>query len=64
VHLNNSRDEFGSTRDRHANVVHGEGTIEPEVLVAVARDAGASVIVETPADGQAADIAYLREQLG
>ena len=23
VHLNNSRDEFGSTRDRHANVKSG-----------------------------------------
>ena len=64
VHLNNSRDEFGSTRDRHANVVGGEGTIDPDALVAVARDAGAPVVVETPADGQAADIAYLREQLG
>ena len=64
VHLNNSRDEFGSTRDRHANVIEGEGTIDPEVLVAVAREAGAPVVVETPADGQAADIAYLREQLG
>jgi deoxyribonuclease-4 len=64
VHLNNSRDEFGSTRDRHANVVEGEGTIDPDVLVEVARAAGAPVVVETPADGQAADIAYLREQLG
>jgi deoxyribonuclease-4 len=61
VHLNNSRDEFGSTRDRHANVVDGEGTIDPEVLLAVAVEAGAPVVVETPADGQAADIAYLRE---
>jgi deoxyribonuclease-4 len=43
VHLNNSRDEFGSTRDRHANVVGGDGTIDPEVLVAVAAEAGAPV---------------------
>ena len=63
VHLNNSRDEFGSTRDRHANVVGGDGMIDPDVLVAVAAEAGASVIVETPGDGQAADIAYLREHL-
>ncbi|MFD9889559.1 deoxyribonuclease IV [Amycolatopsis sp. NPDC059027] len=63
VHLNNSRDEFGSTRDRHANVVGGDGTIDPDVLVAVARDAGAPVVVETPGDGQAADIAYLRKAL-
>ncbi|NIH86341.1 deoxyribonuclease IV [Amycolatopsis granulosa] len=64
VHLNNSRDEFGSGRDRHANVVHGDGTIDPQALVAVAAAAGAPVIVETPADGQADDIAYLREELG
>jgi deoxyribonuclease-4 len=63
VHLNNSRDEFGSTRDRHANVVHGGGTIEPEQLVAIAKAAGAPVIVETPSDGQATDIAYLRKAL-
>ncbi|WP_328605440.1 deoxyribonuclease IV [Amycolatopsis sp. NBC_00345] len=61
VHLNNSRDEFGSNRDRHANVVDGDGTIEPELLAEVARQAGAPVVVETPGDGQAADIAYLRK---
>ncbi|MEC3974683.1 deoxyribonuclease IV [Amycolatopsis sp. H20-H5] len=63
VHLNNSRDEFGSARDRHANVVGGDGTIDPEVLVGVAAEAGAPVVVETPGDGQAGDIAYLREKL-
>lgn len=63
VHLNNSRDEFGSNRDRHANVVHGAGTIDPAQLVAVAAAAGAPVVVETPADGQAADIAFLRTAL-
>jgi deoxyribonuclease IV len=71
VHLNNSRDEFGSARDRHANVVVGQtrkgavpGTIDPEALVGVARAAGAPVVVETPAQGQADDIAFLRERLG
>ncbi len=63
VHLNNSRDGHGSQRDRHANVVGGEGTIDPELLVAVARDAGAPVIVETPQEGQAADIEFLRARL-
>jgi deoxyribonuclease-4 len=58
VHLNNSRDEFDSARDRHANVE--SGTIEPEVLAAVVAAAQAPVVVETPAEGQAADIAYLR----
>jgi deoxyribonuclease IV len=62
VHLNNSRDEFGSSRDRHANIA--DGTIDPDALVAVCAAAGAPVVVETPADGQAADIAYLRERLG
>lgn len=62
VHLNNSRDEFGSARDRHANI--DAGTIDADQLAAVAAAAGAPVIVETPAEGQAADIAFLRERLG
>jgi deoxyribonuclease-4 len=62
VHLNNSRDEFGSARDRHANI--DAGTIDAEQLAAVASAAGAPVVVETPAEGQAADIAFLRERLG
>jgi deoxyribonuclease IV len=62
VHLNDSRDGFGSGADRHANV--GQGTIDPEQLLAVCASAGAPVVVETPAEGQAADIAFLRERLG
>jgi deoxyribonuclease-4 len=62
VHLNDSRDDFGSGADRHANV--GDGTIDPDVLVAVCAAAGAPVVVETPAEGQAADIAFLRTRLG
>jgi deoxyribonuclease IV len=62
VHLNNSRDEFNSARDRHANI--SGGTIDPDQLVAVCAAAGAPVVVETPAEGQAADIAFLRERLG
>lgn len=62
VHLNNSRDEFGSGRDRHANVVgSNQGTIDPQALAAVAATAGAPVVCETPAEGQADDIAFLRE---
>ena len=63
VHCNNSRDAFGSGADRHANL--GEGQIDPDVLVAVVRAAGAPVVCETPggAEGMAADIAYLRMQL-
>lgn len=63
VHLNSSRDEFGSARDRHANIA--DGTIDPELLVAVLATAGApAAIVETPAEGQADDIAFLVESLG
>ncbi|HXV92791.1 MAG TPA: deoxyribonuclease IV [Pseudonocardia sp.] len=62
VHLNDSRDEFDSARDRHANI--GAGTIDPDLLVAVCAAAGAPVVVETPAEGQRADIAFLRERLG
>ncbi len=62
VHLNNSRDGFDSARDRHANIA--EGTIDPDQLVAVCAAAGAPVVCETPADGLAADIAFLRDRLG
>jgi deoxyribonuclease-4 len=64
VHANDSRDPFDSGRDRHQNL--GHGTIDPQLLVAVVGAAGAPVIVETPggADGQRADIAWLRGHLG
>jgi deoxyribonuclease IV len=62
VHLNNSRDAFDSGADRHANIA--AGTIDGEVLAAVCAAAGAPVLVETPADGQADDIAFLRSRLG
>jgi deoxyribonuclease IV len=64
VHANDSRDAFGSGADRHANL--GEGTIAPDDLVAVVRQADAPVVVETPggAQGQGGDIAWLRDALG
>ncbi|MFB9830611.1 deoxyribonuclease IV [Actinoallomurus acaciae] len=61
VHCNDSRDAFGSGADRHANL--GDGKIDPELILKVVREAGAPVIVETPGDGQAADIAWLRDNL-
>jgi deoxyribonuclease-4 len=61
VHANDSRDAFDSGADRHANI--GQGQIEPDLIVAVLRAAGAPAVVETPADGQAADIALLRAGL-
>ncbi|MFN2557107.1 MAG: deoxyribonuclease IV [Nitriliruptorales bacterium] len=63
VHCNDSKDSAGSGRDRHENL--GKGRIDPEALLAVVREAGAPVIVETPggAEEQAADIAWIRERL-
>jgi deoxyribonuclease IV len=61
VHCNNSRDEFGSGADRHANF--DSGTIDPAVLLDVVRAAGAPVVCETPAAGLAADIRWLREHV-
>ena len=63
VHCNDSRDPFDSRRDRHANL--GAGEIPEDLLVGVVRAANAPVVVETPDadDGQAADIAWLRERL-
>ncbi len=63
VHCNDSRDEFDSGADRHANF--GAGRIDPELLASVVRDAGAPVICETPggAAEHSADFAWLRERL-
>jgi deoxyribonuclease IV len=59
VHGNNSRDEFGSGRDRHAGLEAGQ--IDPALIVGVVRAAGAPVICETP--DPVADMAWLRGQL-
>jgi deoxyribonuclease IV len=59
VHCNNSRDESGSGRDRHATIE--SGTIDPALLLDVVRSAGAPVISETPDPG--ADIRWLRDHL-
>jgi deoxyribonuclease IV len=61
IHANDSRDAFDSGADRHANL--GQGQIDPDLIVAVIRAAGAPAVVETPAAGQAADIALLRAGL-
>jgi deoxyribonuclease-4 len=64
IHANDSKDAFDSGRDRHDNL--GNGKIDPGLVVAAIRAAGAPVIVETPGgvDGQAADIALLRDRAG
>jgi deoxyribonuclease-4 len=63
VHCNNSRDEFGSGRDRHANIA--SGTIDPALLLGVVRAAGATAICETPDEngGLVADVRWLTEHL-
>jgi deoxyribonuclease-4 len=62
VHANNSRDPFDSGADRHANF--DSGTIDAPLIAEVCQQAGSDLIVETPADGHAADIDYLRQALG
>ena len=63
VHCNDSRDEFDSGADRHANF--GQGRIDPEHLASVVREAGAPVVCETPggAEEHRADFAFLRERV-
>lgn len=63
VHLNDSRDELGSGRDRHQNL--GAGQIDPDALVEVVRRADADVICETPGDAErhAQDLAWIRSRL-
>lgn len=65
VHLNNSLNDRGSRKDRHAKL--REGRIDPEALVRVVCHpalAGRPFILETPNDdaGYAAEIAWLRER--
>jgi deoxyribonuclease IV len=64
IHANDSRDAFDSRRDRHDNI--GKGQIDPDLILAVIRAAGAPVVVETPGgeEGQAADVAFIRQRVG
>ena len=61
VHCNDSRDDFDSGADRHANF--GAGRIDPDLLAAVVRDAGAPVVCETPGPVEA-HVADLQDALG
>jgi deoxyribonuclease-4 len=62
VHCNDSHDEAGSGRDRHANL--GSGSIDVDLLVAVVDAAKAPVICETADEGRKDDIALLKDRLG
>jgi deoxyribonuclease-4 len=63
VHANNSRDAAGSGADRHANLDHG--TIDPELIAAVAKQAKCPVLLETPGPESvhADEITWLRQRL-
>ncbi len=61
IHANNSRDERGSTRDRHAGIGAGRiGALSFGVLFSHPVSRGVPVVVETGEDTQAADVAALR----
>jgi deoxyribonuclease-4 len=64
IHANDSKDECGSTRDRHETIGAGRiGTAAFAELLAHPATAGIPVIVETPTkehEGHAADIALLK----
>jgi deoxyribonuclease-4 len=64
IHANDSKGGFDSGQDKHDNL--GNGKIDPELVVAAIRAAGAPAVVETPGgvEGQTADIALLREGTG
>ena len=68
IHANDSKDECGSTRDRHETIGQGRiGTAAFAELFAHPATAGIPVIVETPTvehEGHAADIALLKSLRG
>jgi deoxyribonuclease-4 len=68
IHANDSKDECGSTRDRHETIGAGRiGTAAFAELFAHPATAGIPVIVETPSEGHAghaADIALLKSLRG
>ena len=63
VHCNNSRDEAGSARDRHAGLTQGQ--IPLDLIVGVVRAAGSPLVLETPGEvpERSAEVALLRERL-
>lgn len=63
VHANDSRDDFDSGADRHANF--GSGHLPADEFVDVVRSAGAPVVCETPggAEEHREDIAWLSGRL-
>lgn len=61
VHVNDSRDPPGTGADRHTNI--GRGSIDPELILAMVKAAGAEVVIfETPWPGIVDDVAWLRSR--
>ena len=62
LHCNGSRDPEGSGRDRHQNfsVLGTDNQVSPRQLVEIVQLADAPVICETPAEGLASDVSFLR----
>ena len=61
VHCNDSRDTFDSGADRHANL--GQGLVGMEDIFHCLKTANAPIVLETPFEGVAADLAVLRQAL-
>ena len=63
LHVNNSKDLFDSSRDRHENLL--KGSMEPESILNIVREANIDCVVETPGsvELQKEDVRYLRENL-
>lgn len=61
IHCNDSRDAFDSGADRHANL--GAGSIEMDNIINCLKTANAPIVLETPSEGVAEDIALLRAAL-
>ena len=61
IHCNGSRDEFNSHRDRHSNL--NDGHIPVDAIIEAVRRGNTALILETPSDGHADDIATLRSAL-
>jgi deoxyribonuclease-4 len=61
IHCNGSRDEFNSHRDRHSNL--NDGHIPVDAIIEAVRRANTALILETPSDGHADDIATLQSAL-
>ena len=61
IHANGSRDEFDSSRDRHANF---EDSLLPKDLIGkVVKEAKCNVIIETSDQGIENDIKYLKKMV-